>query len=188
MYYIESTKKHSTYPIKNELRDHGFEWDRERRSWVGECSDLSYIRSLDRRGYKVTDTSFSRSSNYRDVFLKTYLPPYHCAYCGRKLTRRELTVDHWIPIHKLSVGKRRGHYQRLLRWFCRTDDPNNPKNLVCACASCNNKKRTQTGRWLLLGALGKTHWFWPTWRLLWAGFIIYGIYLLIPLIENTVTT
>lgn len=49
---------------------------------------------------------------------------YKCQYCGTKLERRELTIDHVVP--KDQGGK------------------NSWVNTVCACFPCNNKKSNRT--------------------------------------------
>lgn len=184
MYYVASTKKQSTYPLKEELKAHGFLWDPKQRAWAGECTDQDFLKYLDRKGVKITDTQYKRSSTYREVFFKYNNPPYHCAYCGSKLYRKDLTVDHWIPIHKLETGKHRRFYQRMLRRFCHTDNPNNPQNLVCACETCNKKKQSKTGHWLLRGALGKHITYWYIQKILWAASLFYAIYMLMPALEN----
>lgn len=172
MFYVQSSKRQSTYPLRDTFRARGFTWDKNKRAWVGECDDENFMKSLDRLGLKVTDTNFERSATYRDEFLKNTLPPYHCAYCGKKLTRQTLTVDHLIPVHKLSVGSRRKFYQRLLKVFCHTYDPNSLNNLVCTCVPCNSRKRTKTGFWVIRGKIGNTRWFWPVWRAFLVGVVV----------------
>ena len=49
---------------------------------------------------------------------------YKCQYCGTKLERRDLTIDHVVP--KDQGGK------------------NYWENTVCACFPCNNKKKNRT--------------------------------------------
>lgn len=187
MYYVRSTKKQSTYPFRNELKYYGFQWDKDKRMWCGECSDEGFIKSLERRGLYVMDSGFMRSTTYRKTFLKYNDPPYHCAYCGRKLTRQTLTVDHLVPVHKLSSGKHRKFYQKMLKVVCRTTDANDLNNLVCACARCNSKKRAKTGLWIVRGKLGSTNWFWPFLKFLLAAAVLCALYfLLVPEIRASV--
>ncbi len=53
----------------------------------------------------------------------------HCHYCRTELTYEESTLDHVIP--KSKGGKR------------------NPDNVVLACKTCNNLKRSDTAEVLL---------------------------------------
>lgn len=58
----------------------------------------------------------------------------HCRYCGVKITRREMTIDHYIPRSKGGTNS----------W----------KNFVLACGPCNTKKGDSMpeGQWKLAEA------------------------------------
>lgn len=58
--------------------------------------------------------------------------PYHCAYCGCKLTRDEFQVDHIIPQYHHRLGLVEG------------DVVESYDNLVATCAKCNNFKSAMT--------------------------------------------
>lgn len=180
MIQIQSSKKQSTYPLRDQFKQQGFHWNPNTRAWEIPTIDDSLLKSYDRLGLKITDTSYDRSTDYRTQFFRQTHPPYHCAYCGTKLTRRTLEVDHWIPVAKLRTGKHRRWYQRLLRWFCHTDNPNQTRNLVCACSLCNRKKKTRTGFWLIRGWFGRNYAYWVFWKFTWILTLCYGIAQLIP--------
>ena len=50
----------------------------------------------------VVPTQYTRSRNYRNEFFaknKTVSGKYRCAYCGRKLAREKITIDHIFSVH-----------------------------------------------------------------------------------------
>lgn len=108
----------------------------------------------------IIPKEYTRSTDYRETYFKNNRPvveaKYRCAYCGRKITYRETTIDHIFPINKLS-------YEPALRkkaekWGIY--GANEEKNLVSACRSCNSKKGTKTGIWIYRGFLGKSETLW----------------------------
>lgn len=102
----------------------------------------------------------TRSSDYRGAFYRAYPPSFHgryfCAYCGRLIKGRTLTVDHLYPVARVSQSaplrkkmKRQG-----------INGLNDPKNLVPACWNCNKKKGTKMGLWIIRGKLGRSARLW----------------------------
>jgi 5-methylcytosine-specific restriction endonuclease McrA len=88
--------------------------------------------------------SKSRSSRHRAalrraVCIRDRLPGggYRCHWCGQSLTRRQVTVDHVLP---LVAG---GHPGRVGR-----DGDTNLGNIVIACDACNQRR----SRGVTLGA------------------------------------
>ena len=122
---------------------------------------LAYCRKNKLRS-DVFDTKYTRSDNYRDVYFKHNKPSveakYRCAYCGRKLRFKDTTIDHVFPVNKMMYSSR----IRKIAQFFGIDETNQKENLVCSCRSCNSKKGTKTGIWVVLGFIGKHEWLWKT--------------------------
>lgn len=121
----------------------------------------------------------TRDSGYRARFLKHHDPVlgcfYFCAYCGRPVSVKRVTVDHLYPVAKVS---RDPALQKKLRRQG-IDDLNSEKNLVPACYRCNQAKAAQMGAWIRRGKIGRHAWIWIIrWvlRLVLVVAIGYGIY------------
>ena len=137
--------------------------------YTGKLDKKKY-RSLkkicDRHGiHLVIDNDYGkRSADYRKVFFATFPSDeygrYYCAYCGKRLTADEVTVDHLYPIKK---GEQSLKIQKRLKrkGFSGINDP---QNLVPACRSCNSKKGSKTGIWLIRGKVGRHIKFWKVKR------------------------
>ena len=146
--------------ICNNLQKQGFEI--EYHQYGSRCvkknvSNAREIRRLKRyctrKGLRIsaTSTNHARSSNYRETFIREYgQGPYRCAYCGRIITKTEMTVDHIIPVNRFKNDK-----GKILMFLFGMDDINGLENLAPACRKCNEKKGTRTGLWSLRGFLGK---------------------------------
>ena len=102
----------------------------------------------------------TRGSSYRARFLRNNDPVlgmfYFCAYCGRPVSKKYVTVDHLYPVAKVS---RDPALQKKLRRQG-IDDFNSEKNLVPACYRCNQKKAAQMGAWIRKGKIGRHAWVW----------------------------
>lgn len=61
--------------------------------------------------------------------LFAYLGPF-CAFCEKRFSTRELTIDHVIPRSRFSAHRRH--------------EANRADNLVLACVSCNGRKGART--------------------------------------------
>ena len=87
----------------------------------------------------------TRGSSYRARFLRHHDPVfgmfYFCAYCGKPVSKKNVTVDHLYPVAKVS---RDPALQKKLRRQG-IDDLNSERNLVPACYRCNQAKAAQTG-------------------------------------------
>lgn len=130
---------------------HGFRCTKKNVSSAGEIRRLK--RYCTRKGLRisVTSTNHARSSNYREAFIREYgQGPYRCAYCGKKITKTEMTVDHIIPVNRFKNDK-----GKVLMFLFGLDDINGLENLAPACRRCNERKGTSTGLWSLRGFLGK---------------------------------
>lgn len=179
MYRVSSSDKISTYPYRELFKTSGFIWNKDTRAWETNSADPEFVKALLTKGFTVTNTDYSRHGNYRDKYFKSHTPPHYCAYCGSKLSYRTATIDHWIPLHKMETGKHQFFYQHLLRIACHSNDPNNPKNLVCSCSTCNKRKAAKTGHWLIRGFFGRYHGFWVIQKFLFASVLLYAVYMLI---------
>lgn len=102
----------------------------------------------------------TRDSGYRARFFRSNAPVlglfYFCAYCGKPLSKKRVTVDHLYPVAKVS---RDMELQKKLRRQGITD-LNSEKNLVAACYRCNQEKAAQMGPWIRKGKLGRHAWVW----------------------------
>lgn len=110
--------------------------------------------------YNLINSNFERGSSYRRSFFMSNPPSkkgnYFCAYCGRVIPKKDITVDHIIPIYsvKYSLFK-----QRLLTKIG-VPNINCEKNLAPACKGCNIYKGTRGGIWILFGIIGKQQKLW----------------------------
>ena len=126
-------------------------------------------RFCERHGltYVETKSQYVRSGSYRGVFFthekgdRGNGKVYHCAYCGRRLKRDDVTVDHVIPVS--SAQKTRSGRAAMAFWGI--TNVNDPANLVAACEKCNSRKADRSGLWVIRGFLGRSIWFWRLLRL-----------------------
>lgn len=120
----------------------------------------------------------SRTRDYRTVFHRTYRPAvrgrYFCAYCGRLLTEKQLTVDHLYPVAKVSRSMKMR--KKLRREGIMS--LNDAKNLVPACMSCNRHKKDRMGLWILRGKIGRSAFLWHMrWMARYAMLVLFAMYL-----------
>lgn len=106
--------------------------------------------------YRVYDSRQERSSTYRDEFFLYNIPPYRCRYCHKKIDRKELQVDHIIPVSRVKTSV----LARNLMYLQGFDNVNDVKNLAASCRTCNLKKGTKMGLWYVRGILGKYRVYW----------------------------
>lgn len=162
-----SNGKNRIYDYRTELNRAGFEFNERQYSsfyekrmpeenadeWVAFCK--KYRLRCD-----VIPEQYMRSGDYRKEFFKETKPvtpaKYRCAYCGRKLTYKQVQVDHVIPVNKMS-------YDKGVRFFAKQfgiENVNDTKNLVSSCRHCNLSKGTKMGMWVWRGFLGKSELLW----------------------------
>lgn len=65
----------------------------------------------------------------RDIVYSRY--DGHCAYCGRELSKKEMVVDHYIPLSRWKKGGA-------------VADPEDISNYMPSCASCNYWKKSKS--------------------------------------------
>lgn len=132
--------------------------------------------------FKIENSYGDRSSTYRKNFFDYYEPNasrgrWYCAYCGKKLKKEKVEVDHLYPIEKVSRSLK---LQKKLRnkGICSVNDP---LNLVAACQRCNSKKRFNMQFWILRGTLGRESLFWKVKKFL---LLFITFILLMELLKN----
>ena len=138
-------------------KTNGFSGSSSRRDYEQEIKPYCQREHLKCR---IDNKYGSRSTDYRHTFFKNNRPAigkyYFCAYCGKLLTYRTLTVDHLYPVGcaKDSVALQKKLHRMGIKSI------NDPKNLVAACFSCNRRKSKNMGGWILRGKLGRSNTFW----------------------------
>ena len=50
--------------------------------------------------YECYRVEYERASNYRQVFFSRTSGPYRCRYCNKRLSKKNVFVDHIIPVAK----------------------------------------------------------------------------------------
>lgn len=134
--------------------------------------------------YTAVETKFLRSNNYRKIFFDTHSPvfkdAYFCAYCGRLINKKDITVDHLYPVGKVSKSK-------FMQWMLKHagyKGVNDKKNLVPACTKCNQKKSANMGWWIVKGKVGK---FQKLWFARWSARVAVLAYAMVLLYTKTDT-
>lgn len=128
------------------------------------------------------DPKWLRNTSYRGTFFRNNPPmrggTYICVYCGRKIKKDRITVDHVYPIARASSSLRM--QKKLERKGIR--DINAKENLVPACWNCNMKKGTKMGTWIIRARIGKSRVIWRVRKGIrlavsaFAVYFLYGIY------------
>jgi 5-methylcytosine-specific restriction endonuclease McrA len=184
---VRSTNRRDVRGAWFHLRNLGLEEDRY-GSYVGELSSERAVQKLKRYcerkhlSFHIDNAYGNRGGSYRSIFFRTHPPAfghyYFCAYCGKLLPAKKVTVDHLYPVGSAS---RDPHMQKKL--WKRFSGINDPDNLVASCEECNRRKGENTGAWIRRGRRGRHAWYW---ELRWAFRIAFisagaglGIYALI---------
>ncbi|MDD7176518.1 MAG: hypothetical protein SPG09_11750 [Lachnospiraceae bacterium] len=102
----------------------------------------------------------TRSRDYRARFFNSHRPVfgrfYFCAYCGKLLSKKRVTVDQHNTVAKVSKDP---ELQKKLKRQG-IEELNSEKNLVAACDRCNQKKGAHMGDWIRKGKIGRHAWVW----------------------------
>ena len=126
-----------------------------------EIETMKALLESYRTKYQSYTNSYLRSGDYRKKFFDKNRPIfkdyYICAYCGRFLKKKDVTVDHIISIRKAQKSKILQFILRLVK----INDINDEKNLTASCETCNKKKGQKLSlSYVLRGILGRKSWYW----------------------------
>lgn len=123
---------------------------------VGEVLALKSALNALKYNFRSYDSKYERSGNYRSTYFKFNKAPYRCAYCGRRLKRENLEVDHLVPVAKAKSNMLVKFYLAL----CGIPNINDKRNLVSSCMRCNRRKSDKIGTWVLRGSIGRHKSIW----------------------------
>ena len=155
-----SNRGEFTRKQKRQLKRLGLIWDGyEFNGLLKREKKIEKIRSYckaEKLNFKIKNSMGNRSANYRSKFFTHHSPNflgsfYICAYCGKLLSKKNVTVDHLYPIGQVSRSVK---YQKKLKKKG-IQNINSAENLVPACERCNMKKGDKAGLWILRGKLGR---------------------------------
>lgn len=136
--------RRTTYRYRHKLSYFGLK--PKGRKWTLTTSDndiVDYINSFCRRKHltvNIIENKYIRSSKYRSVYFHAYPSDtgvYRCVYCGKRMSKDKITVDHVIPIQKVQKSD---FYKNLLV-TCGIDSVNDPKILLQPAKNAIRKKR-----------------------------------------------
>lgn len=105
------------------------------------------------------NAKYERDDSYRERFVAAHPPKngkYRCVYCGRKIKKDDMQVDHIIAVNRVK--------KNWLYKICVPNGVNDISNLVPSCARCNNRKGDKGGLWALRGKFWRV--FLPVFMLL----------------------
>ena len=167
---VVSKGRADTYRFKRKLSRLGLVYTEGSWKTENDALERKLARFCKKHGLtlKIILPEYERSSNYRYRFLKENLGDkgdgsiYHCAYCGRKLTKDTLRVDHIISV--ASVQKTKKGRRSLAKYGLK--DVNDLDNLTASCQRCNDLKSEKGGLWIIRGRVGRDKYFWATIKLL----------------------
>ncbi len=114
--YHARIRGRATLYKKLRLHGYGLVYDKKRRGWEVKTDDKKWLEGLSKECHRlhlnciVTPTRYTRSTTYRGAYFKEHPGILHhryfCAYCGRLLPKKKITIDHLIPVQKASNEKR----------------------------------------------------------------------------------
>lgn len=163
-----SNGKRSIYKARLYLLQNGFDFHERAygksfyQKEVTDKEEKEWVRYAKWHGYTIhaIPKEYTRSSDYRGTFFKNNNPSafgyYRCAYCGKRISRKDTTVDHIFPVNRLSYSQK----ARAMAKRYGIHGANEEKNLVAACRTCNSKKGTKMGIWIYQGFIGKSEILW----------------------------
>ena len=134
------------------------------------------VKKAMKMGYKARcfDEKYERSPKYRYNFIKNNPPVngyYRCAYCGHKVRKDDMEVDHILPVSKAKeyewVRKKLKH------------GVNDLSNLVPSCHRCNMRKLDSVAfRWRMKAKLGRHQEYWGVRKIILLIIVIIAIAIL----------
>lgn len=167
-----------TFIYKEDIKKMGFTYDTDCQNWKKEIYSDTELKKIDsfcgKRGLAFISPFTKRSNNYRDKFFNANPPinkhgKYRCVYCGRKLKRDKVSVDHIVSVYRSQVSQKSRN--KLKKMNC--ESVNDVKNLVPACKHCNSSKGYWLYPWIWMAKIGKSEKFWKIKNIIFYGAIIY---------------
>lgn len=167
-----------TFIYKDDIKKMGFKYDANCQNWQKEINTEEELNDVElycgKRGLAVISPFTKRSNNYRDIFFENNPPVdkrkrYRCVYCGRKLKRNKVSVDHLISVYRSQISQKSRN--KLRKMNCTS--VNDVKNLVPSCKHCNSSKGYWLYPWIWMAKIGKNEKFWKIKNIIFYGAIIY---------------
>ena len=167
-----------TFIYKDDIKKMGFKYDANCQNWQKEINTEEELNDVElycgKRGLAVISPFTKRSNNYRDIFFENNPPVdkrerYRCVYCGRKLKRNKVSVDHLISVYRSQISQKSRN--KLRKMNCTS--VNDVKNLVPSCRHCNSSKGYWLYPWIWMAKIGKNEKFWKIKNIIFYGAIIY---------------
>lgn len=125
-----------------------------------QIKQLSFLQKRGVLTYYIDNKFGLRGGSYRNIFFRNYKPAigdiYFCAYCGRPLSRKSITIDHIYPVGRV---RKSASLQRTLERKG-ISSVNDPLNLAPACSRCNQRKSDKMGLWVIKGRFGRSQRLW----------------------------
>lgn len=125
-------------------------------------------------------TNYDRSRDYRYQFIK-HNPGYkkdynhyHCVYCGKRILKKDMQVDHVISVNNAKNNLS----TKIYMWLTGLKDINDVSNLVSSCAKCNKKKGKMSNGWILSAFFGRSYRLWQVRKILRFVALVFCLYLL----------
>ncbi len=157
-----TNKYNNTYKYRRRLYRLGLRYANGK--WQTTTSDDRLIKKIAKYCRKhnlyceCIPENYVRSGTYRREFLGSYKKYrgryFRCAYCGKMLVSKEMTVDHIIPVDKAQHSK---SVRRLMK-FSGISNVNDIRNLTPACRKCNKRKSASVNlRCYARGMAGRTY-------------------------------
>ncbi len=156
-----SSKYSNTYPHRRDLYNLGLRY--KNHKWRINtankqlCNEITSFCKAHKLYCECVADNYVRSNTYRKEFLAAYSKhqnKFRCAYCGKVIDEKEMTVDHIIPVRRVQ---QRG----LIRWLMEksgVSNVNDVANLTPSCEHCNKHKSTKINVYYYLrGMLGRTY-------------------------------
>lgn len=166
--YRVSGNKRILAPYSGDLLKNGFNCTEykytlkyEKPVYSGYHEADRYIKKFRKKKCKVEKIplKYTRSTTYRRAYFKAHPSPdgrYRCVYCGGIFPKKDITIDHLIPVDAAEHSWRARDKIKKLGY----SSVNDVDNLVCSCRYCNSKKGTKMGLWLIRGRWGRRDGYW----------------------------
>lgn len=154
----------NTYPIRNKLNLEGFKWDSEKKLWQKDDINIAQYRKYKRKykrykgvKIKIIDSRYNRDNQYRNTYFSQFhgglFGLYRCAYCGKLLRKKDVTIDHIVPVSRAGDS----YLCKIFLKYVGVDNVNSVKNLTASCSKCNSRKGNKVNFiYFLRGYSGRT--------------------------------